>query len=64
MADKINAMEFIEIPELERRKAVRAEQRRSMSGFSAFTYWVRFKIPFALRQAQGERYFESLKCRF
>jgi hypothetical protein len=35
-----------------------------MNGFSAFTHWVRFKIPFTLRQAQGERDFESLNCRF
>ena len=43
-----------------------------MSGFSAFTLWVRFKIPLTLRLAQGEpfdsahgeRDFESLNCRF
>jgi len=31
--------------------AARPEQRRSMSGCSAFTYWVRFNIPLTLRQA-------------
>jgi len=43
-----------------------------MSGCSAFTRWVRLKIPLTpydfaqgrLRQHQGERDFESLNCRF
>jgi len=35
-----------------------------MSGIFAFTHWVGFKIPLTLRQALGERDFESLNCRF
>ncbi|MFM8442681.1 MAG: hypothetical protein ACKN9W_04965 [Methylococcus sp.] len=50
--------------QLERRTAVRAEPRRSMSGCSAFTHRVRFKLPLTLRQAQGERDFESLELPF
>jgi hypothetical protein len=35
-----------------------------MAGFSVLTHWVGIKIPFTLRQAQGERDFESLNRRF
>jgi hypothetical protein len=38
---------------LERGNAVRAGQRRSLSGNTAFTHGVRFNIPLTLRQALG-----------